>query len=107
LFSGASLFVNVDVPDGDLRVEVLDVAGQVIAPFALENCAPVRIDATRAAVHWPGGADLSALRGRPVRLRFRLLNGDLYAFWISPTDQGHSFGYVAAGGMGFDGPRDS
>jgi hypothetical protein len=46
---------------------------------------------------------------RPPRLRFRfyLKRGSLYAFWVSPDESGASLGYVAAGGPGFTGPRDT
>ena len=44
--------------------------------------------------------------GRPVRLRFRLTRGHLYAFWPGPDRRGASLGFVAAGGPGFAGPTD-
>ena len=34
-------------------------------------------------VVWKGGSDVSALAGRPVRLRFRLKDANLYAFRFS------------------------
>ena len=37
-FSGRRVFVNAATADGELRVEILDEAGQPIAPFTLENC---------------------------------------------------------------------
>jgi hypothetical protein len=37
-------------------------------------------DAVRHVVTWNGTSDVSALAGRPVRVRFRLEEGDLYAF---------------------------
>ena len=40
-FGGKHLFVNVNDPKGELRVEVLDRDGNVIAPFTRENCVPV------------------------------------------------------------------
>lgn len=106
-FSGAALFVNVDAPHGELRAEVLDAAGDVIAPFSLQHCAPVAVNATQVHVRWSGAPDLAALRGRPVRFRFRLVNGALYAFWVSPDGRGHSNGYLAAGGPGYGRPRDA
>jgi len=33
--------------------------------------------------------------------------GQLYSFWVSPDKSGANYGYVAAGGPGFDGPRDT
>ena len=106
LFHGTRLFVNVDCPDGELRAEVADVNDEPIAPFTREACLPVRTDGTRVPVAWKDGADLSALAGKPVHFRFYLRKGGLYAFWVSPDASGHSNGYVAAGGPGYDGPRD-
>src|SRR5262245_23376425 len=81
-WDGAALFVNADVAaGGELRVEVLDERGGGDSPLALERCVPVREDGTRLRVRWLGeeGA-LARLAGRPVRLRFRLTRGRLYAF---------------------------
>ena len=69
-FRGAHLFVNVAAAEGELRVEVLDQGGRVLAPFTRAACVPVRADSTRQAVTWKGARDLSALAGRPVRFRF-------------------------------------
>ena len=79
--SGANLFVNVCNPEGDLRVEIVDSAGAAIAPFTAAACLPIAADSTAAPVRWRGAADLRALAGRPVRLRFRLTAGSLYAFF--------------------------
>ncbi len=78
-----------------------------MTPFTLENRAPVRADSTLQAVRWSGAEDLAALSGRPVRFRFHLTSGKLYAFWVSPDGSGASRGYVAAGGPGFTGPTDT
>lgn len=100
-FSGKFLFANVAAPKGELRAEVLDEQGKPIAPFTKDNCEAVSIDSTKTAIKWKGSDNLSALNGKPVRLRFHLKNGGLYAFWISPDASGASHGYVAAGGPGF------
>jgi hypothetical protein len=105
-FTGRHLFVNADVQQGELRVEVLDRAGSVIAPFNAAACLPVRGNATKIAVSWKN-ADLGTLTGRDVRFRFSLTRGRLYAFWVSPRPSGESRGYPAAGGPGFSGPTDS
>jgi hypothetical protein len=106
-FQGKHLFVNVDCPEGDLRVEVLDRDGNVVAPFSAAQCNPVAADSTLFQVTWEGGSDLASLAGQPVRFRFALTNGRLYAFWVSPDATGASHGYVAAGGPGFTGPIDT
>ena len=106
-FSGKHLFVNVDDPNGELRIEVLDQAGQVIPRFTAENCVPVAANKTLHSVRWNGVEDLSSLANQPVRFRFHLKNGKLYAFWVSPDKSGASHGYVAAGGPGFSSNRDA
>ena len=106
-FTGRHCFVNVAAAAGELRVEVLDADGNVIPPFTKANCLPVTTDSTIQRVQWRGGQDLSALSGKPVRLRFHLRNGQLYAFWVTPDASGASHGYVAAGGPGFTGNRDT
>jgi hypothetical protein len=105
-FDGRYLFVNANVAGAELRVELLDREGRPIPPFSTDACVPLRSDNTRARITWTGAADLDALRGQPVRFRFHLTGGGLYAFWVSASDSGASRGYVAAGGPGFSGPRD-
>lgn len=107
VFDGKHLFVNVDCPDGKLVVEVLDEKGKVIAPFTASACKPVSTDATLHKVTWKSKDDLSGLEGKPVRFRFRLTNGKLYSFWVSPDESGASYGYVGAGGPGFDSVVDN
>jgi hypothetical protein len=96
MFSGNHLFVNLDAPEGALRVEVLDGDRTVASSSALKG------DSTRLAV----GVDLSSVAGKPVRFRFHLKKGRLYSFWVTADPKGASGGYVAAGGPGFDGPVD-
>ena len=100
-FGGRHLFVNVATPTGSLRVEVLDEAGKPIAPFTVANCTPVSADSTLQRIEWQGAGDLSSVAGEPVRFRFHLTEGALYAFWVSPDASGASHGYVGAGGPGF------
>ena len=107
VFSGARLFVNADCPQGELRAEVLDGAGRPVEPFTLGNCIPLSADKTLAPLAWTGAADLAPLAGKPVRFRFALRRGALYAFWVSRDASGRSDGYVAGGGPGFTGPADT
>jgi hypothetical protein len=96
-FSGRHLFVNAAVEGGALRVEVLDREGRVIAPYSHDECITISSDATKAAVHWRQASDLSRVGDGPVRLRFSLARGSLYAFWVSAAADGASGGYAAAG----------
>jgi hypothetical protein len=105
-FHGRYLFVNIDAPQGELRVEVLNSEGRVMVPFDREHCQPVQGDKTLQVVRWTSAADLSSLAGHPVRLRFHLTHGRLFAFWVTPDAKGASYGYVAGGGPAYRGPRD-
>ena len=105
-FEGSHLFVNVAAPRGRLSAEVLDLDGRIISPFSRENCLAVAGDHASAAVRWRDAPDLSRLAGTPVRFRFFLDTGRLYAFWVSPDASGASHGHVAAGGPQFGGPTD-
>ncbi|MGM9765176.1 MAG: hypothetical protein ACI3ZO_02340 [Candidatus Cryptobacteroides sp.] len=96
---GKYLFVNACA--SLLSVEVLDVDGNVIKGFSKEKCRVLKnIDSTKAMVTWKGRRDLSSLAGRPVRFRFHLADGSLYAFWVSPWKTGESRGYTGGGGPG-------
>ena len=99
--------MNVAAPRGRLAAEILDAAGKPVAPFTRANCLAVSTDSTRAQVSWKGADELSPLAGKPVRFRFWLSDGRLYAFWVSADQTGASRGFVAAGGPGFEGPRDT
>ncbi len=90
-FDGRHLFVNADIR-GSLRIEVLDANDRV-----LEAGLP-QIVAENATKRYVG--DLKKWCGKPVRLRFTMTDGDLYAFWISPWESGESRGYTAGGGPG-------
>jgi len=105
-FQGKHLFVNVDCPEGELKAEVLDEDGKVMEPFSLNNCVPVSSDKTLTQLNWQK-KNLADLAGKPVRFRFHLRNGSLYAFWVSPDKSGASHGYIGAGGPGFTGPTDT
>eukprot|EP00935_MAST-01C_sp_MAST-1C-sp1_P000540 g540.t1 len=117
--SSRELFVNLK---GTATVEIVDVAtNHSIAPFSATNCvisnstelAPV--DSTKARVQWEGaGSGLSPLFARKgfaetgVRLRFTLAPcTQLYAFWVSDNEAGHSGGFVAGGGPKYSGSRDA
>ncbi len=107
LFSGKYLFVNVDCPDGELRVEVLDDRGRVSKQFTGKACKPIRTNNTLYKVEWESSTDLSSLAGKPVQFRFHLTNGKLYSFWVSSDESGASYGYIGAGGPGLEGVVDT
>lgn len=105
-FAGKYLFVNADTSAGELTAEVLDEQGKVVEGLTRADCVPVRADRTLQAVAWKD-RDLTSVAGKPVKLRFYLKSGRLYAFWVSTATSGASHGYVAAGGPGFSGSADT
>lgn len=107
VFGGRHLFANANAQSGELRVEVITPSGEILAPFTLKNCRPLREDHCCQRIEWNGADDLARLRETPIRLRFHLTNAQLFSFWISVDSSGASRGYVAAGGPGFNGPTDT
>lgn len=96
-FSGQHLFVNVDAPDGELRCEVLTPTGEVIEGYEIDTCVPLAADTCCRPIVWKGARNLGELAGQPVRFRFALTRGRLYAFWVSRSEQGESNGWLGAG----------
>ena len=102
---GDRLFVNMAAPNGSLRAEITHVDGTPIKGLTFDDCNPLAIDSTCVALTWRNGRDLSALHGQPVRIRFTLTNGSLYAFWTA-DESGASHGYLAGGSPGHAGLLD-
>ncbi|MBI82795.1 MAG: hypothetical protein CMJ81_06340 [Planctomycetaceae bacterium] len=73
---GDKLFVNVDAPQGELRVEALDNHGRVEA-----RSQPLQGDLIGALVNWTQG-DLADLKGQSVRLRFTSRKAQFYSYWV-------------------------
>ena len=79
-FSGKTLHLNVAARrGGSVRVELQNRLGRPIAGFAAADCEPLKGDSIDTAVTWKHGADLSAVAGKQVRIRFVMKNADLYA----------------------------
>jgi hypothetical protein len=73
-----SLTVNVDAAKGQLRVQVTDDGGLPFPGFSFADCEPITSDNLAATLHWK--KSLSDLRGKTVRLEFRLRQARLFAF---------------------------
>jgi hypothetical protein len=80
VFAGKELVINYSTSAvGSVRVEIQEAAGPPLADYTLADCPEVYGDEIEQVVAWKGGSDVSALAGRPVRLRFVLKDADLYA----------------------------
>lgn len=71
-----NLYVNVNAAQGELRAEVLDEDGHVLA-----ESAPVTGDQMDAKVLWETEETI-AFVGKTVRLRFSLRNMAFYSYWF-------------------------
>lgn len=80
-FSGKELALNFSgSAGGGIRVEVQDAAGKPQPGFALADSVETIGNELDRVVHWKNGTDVSALAGKPVRLRFVLKDADLFSF---------------------------
>lgn len=105
LFSGSRFFLNANTAGSELRVEVVGTDGKPLDGFRFSDCVPFLGNSTCVELRWRE-TDLSALRNRPVRFRFQMDRGEIYAFWVTDSERGASGGYLGAGGPGLPGPVD-
>lgn len=86
-FSGDVLELNCSTAGaGRIRVEILSDQGQPVPGFTLDDCDGIRGDAISETVSWQEKTDVSALAGRPVRLRFVMNEADVYSLRFPATD---------------------
>ena len=81
-FSGKQLALNLNTSaSGEARVAILGADGAEIPGYGLGDARVINGDYQRKTAQWRDGAsDLSALAGRPVRLRFECRGAKLYSF---------------------------
>ncbi len=88
-FDGNQLHLNYSTSAvGWIKVEVQDQAGQPVPGFSLADCAEIYGDKLDAVVTWKNNADVGALAGRTVRLRFSMSDADLYAVRFRAKQRG-------------------
>jgi len=79
-FDGRRLVINFSTSAaGHIVVELLGADGAPIPGFSLDDAVETIGDSVERVVTWKKGPDVSALRGRPVRLRFHMKDADLYS----------------------------
>lgn len=84
-FTGKELVINYSTSAvGSVQVEVQDASGRPIEGFTLAQCPEMYGDEIERVVAWAGGSDLSALAGKPVRLRWVMKDADLYSIRFRP-----------------------
>ena len=80
-FEGDRLVLNVDTSaGGSTRVEFTQPDGEPIKGFTLGDADEINDNAIKAPATWNGRADLPAIKGKPVCLRFAMRSCKLYSF---------------------------
>jgi hypothetical protein len=81
VFRGRRLVVNYATSAaGGLRVEILGPDDAPIPGYDLPSAVELFGNSVDQTISWDRGQDVSALAGKPIRLRFLLKDADLYAF---------------------------
>ena len=80
VFSGNTLQINYRTSAvGRVRIELLDEAGAPVEGFTLNDADELYGDDIDRTVTWNGVSDVSALAGRPVRLRLVMRGAEVYS----------------------------
>ena len=80
IFDGSELVINFSTSAaGSIKVEIQDIQGNPVPEYSMENAAETIGDEIERTVSWKNGADVSPMAGKPVRLRFMMMDADLYS----------------------------
>jgi hypothetical protein len=80
VFEGSKLVINFSSSAaGGIQVEIQNENGHPIPGFTLNDSQVVFGDSLGRVVTWKNGHDVSALEGKPVRLRFVIKDADLFS----------------------------
>ena len=81
VFDGSRVELNVQTSvSGSLKAEILGEDGKALPGYSLDECRAIKGNFIRTVLSWKSGDDVSALQGRPIRLRFVMRHAKLYAF---------------------------
>lgn len=106
-FSGDYLFVNADASKGAISVALLDSDGNVVEGYEADKSKVRKINSTKYRITWRKNDRLALSKFQSYKLKFYLDNAELYSFWVSMEEGGASNGYLAGGGPGYKGLKDS
>ena len=81
IFTGKALHLNLSTgAAGYAAVEIQDAEGKPLPGFTLDDCKAISYDSIDRVIGWKAGSDVSALAGKPVRLRWVLRDADVFSF---------------------------
>lgn len=76
---GGDLVINSDARGGSVAVRVTDIRRDPIGKFSYDDCSVFGGDSIRHRIEWKS-ADMRTLKGQLIRLEFRFVHADLFAF---------------------------
>lgn len=80
-FTGKALHLNLSTGvTGSVAVEIQDAEGKPLPGFTLDDCLAISYDDIDRVIAWKSGSDVSALAGKPIRLRWMLRDADVFSF---------------------------
>ena len=86
-FSGSRLYLNTSMAPiaagpspGEVKVEILRANHKKLPGFSFNDADSITEGGTAQVVSWNGNSDVSALAGKPIKLRFYFKNAKLYSF---------------------------
>ncbi len=79
---GDTLEINCKCPKGVIKVEVLNTIGEVYKGFGKKYSIPFQGDSLSHKMMWKDHS-LKELMGKAIRLKFYMINAELYSFKIS------------------------
>jgi hypothetical protein len=80
-FAGKTLTLNYATSAaGSVQVEIQTAEGEAIPGFTLADATEAFGDKIDATFAWKNGTDVTALAGKPVRLRFVVRDADVYSY---------------------------
>ena len=86
VFNGADLQINYSTSAaGRVRVEIQNSTGTPLPGYALDDCSEMVGDSVSHVVRWKNGKDVSQLAGHAVRLRFELIDADIYSLQFTTS----------------------
>ncbi|MFP3904544.1 MAG: hypothetical protein ACLFWB_09925, partial [Armatimonadota bacterium] len=86
-FTGSRLVINYETSAvGSVRVGLCDESGEAYPGFGLADCPAIYGNEIAHTVSWEEGSDVSELAGKPVRLRLRVCDADIYSFQFTAGD---------------------
>lgn len=81
IFTGKALHLNLSTgAAGSVAVEIQDAEGKPLPGFTLDDCKAISYDDIDRVIAWKAGSDVSALAGKPLRLRWVLKDADVFSF---------------------------